>query len=109
MNQKPDTRTVKVYDMRTGALLRVTTTAEEARRAASLPTAGMTIADVLAGRKPTPAQVKARTAQALRNAERLALAEAQSEANAEVARIIAEVPFTVYSDLNTAWQAGYDY
>ena len=109
MSQRPDTRTVKVYDMKTGALLRVTTTAEEARRAASLPTAGMTIADRLAGVKPTPAQVKARTAQALRNAERLALAEEQAQADADFARLAESVPFTVYTDLNTSWQAGYDY
>jgi len=109
MNRKPDTRTVKVYDMNTGALLRVTTTAGEARRAAGLPTAGMTITDWREGRKPTPAQVKARTAKSLRNAERLALAEAQAEAQAEVARITAEVPFSIYDDMNTSWEAGYDY
>jgi hypothetical protein len=109
MNQKPNTRTVKVYDINTGALLRVTTTAGEARRASELATAGMTIADWMEGRKPSPAQVKARTAKSLRNAERLALAEAQAEVQAEVARLTAEVPFSLYDDMNTSWEAGYDY
>lgn len=107
MFRKPDTRTVKVYDMATGSLLRLTTTTEEAHRASTLPTAGMTIADRLAGHKPTPAQVKARTAKALRNAERLALADAQSETDAEILTISA--PFGLYDDLNTSWQAGYDF
>lgn len=104
-----DTRTVTVTDMATGALLRITTTAGEALRASQLPTAGMTIADRLANAKPTEAQVKARQAKAQRNADRLALLEiAEQEAQvAEVARAGAE--FSIYSDLNTDWQAGYDY
>lgn len=101
------TRTVKVYDMATGALLRVTTTAGEARRAADLPTAGMTMADRLAGKKPSEAQVKARKAKADRNAERLAMLEQAQEVQAEVARI--QAPFGIYDDLNTDWQAGYDF
>lgn len=107
MNHKPDTRTVKVYDMETGNLLRITTTAGEARRAATLPTAGWTIADWQAGTAPTPAQVKARLAQAQRNADRLALLDEAQQANADLTAILA--PFTVYTDMNSEWQAGYDY
>lgn len=102
-----DTRTVRVYDMNTGALLRVTTTAGEAQRALSLPTVGMTMADRLANKKPTQAQLKARQKKAERNAQRLAQLEASKEAQRELASVV--VPFNVYSDMNTDWQAGYDY
>lgn len=102
-----DTRTVRVYDMNTGALLRVTTTAGEAQRALSLPTVGMTMADRLENRKPTTAQLKARQAKAQRNADRLAQLELAEQAKRELSAVV--VPFNVYDDMNTDWQAGYDY
>lgn len=104
------TSTVKVYSMATGELLRVTTTAGEARRAAELPTAGMIMLDWLNGTKPTARQVEARQRKADRNAERLALAE---QAVADLAETVearrAGSEFGLYADLNTDWQAGYDF
>lgn len=107
MAHSPNTRTVKVYDMATGALLRVTTSAGEARRASELPTAGWTITDWQAGKAPTVAQVKARTAKALRNAERLDLMEVAQDDNDTVAALVAR--HGVYAEVNSDWQAGYDY
>lgn len=102
-----NTRRVIVKDMATGLVKRYSTTAAEAFRAASLPTAGWTIADWMANTAPTTAQVKARAAKARRNAERLALLEAAELTAADLAAVT--VPFSLYDEMNTDWQAGYDF
>jgi hypothetical protein len=109
-----DTLTVKVSDMATGALLRMSTTAGEALRASQLPTAGMNIAQrqaVANGYAMTDTQVAslARKAErnALRMAEREALALMATLDKAEVSATLAHYGNKVenLSDM----QAGYDY
>ena len=109
-----DTLTVKVSDMATGALLRLTTTAGEALRASQLPTAGMNLAQRQAlanGYAMTDTQVAslARKAErnALRMAEREALALMATLDKAEVTATLAHYGNKVenLSDM----QAGYDY
>lgn len=109
MYRTPDTRTVRVFDMTSGAELRVTTTAGEARRAAGLPTAGMTITDRLAGITPTPQQVKARQARALRHAEAVALLEATKEVHEAQRELIASASRALATEANPEWQEGYDF
>ena len=111
MYRLPDTRTVTVYDMTTGSRLRTTTTAGEARRAAELPTAGMTINDRIAGVVPTPQQVKARQARALRHAEAVALLEATKDAHKDFRDQLAKAgrETAVERHIDTDWQDGYDF
>lgn len=109
-----DTLTVKVSDMATGALLRLTTTAGEALRASQLPTAGMNHSQreaIANGYAMTDTQVAslAKKAQrnALRMAEREALALMATLEKSEVSATLAHYGNKVenLSDL----QAGYDY
>lgn len=72
-----DTITVTVRDIITGAILRESTTAKEARRASDPTTRfyGMTMLDIMEGKNPTRAQRDRRAKRTARRAQELAQAE----------------------------------
>ena len=109
-----DTTTVKVSDMATGALLRLTTTAGEARRASALPLAGLTHSqrlDLANGATMTDTQVATLAKKAQRNALRIAEREALALSATLTADTLATVATygTRLEAGNDEWQAGYDY